>query len=48
MIVFGEDEKYNNCIRLNTGHALSKKICQAIDTLADWTRMELQHYVKSA
>ncbi|WOE30797.1 MULTISPECIES: PLP-dependent aminotransferase family protein [unclassified Acinetobacter] len=47
-IVFGEDEKYNNCIRLNTGHALSKKICQAIDTLADWTRMELQHYVKSA
>lgn len=47
-IVFGEDDKYNNCIRLNAGHELSKDICQAIDLLADWTRLELTNYSKSA
>lgn len=47
-IVFGEDEKYANCIRLNAGHELSTEICQAIDCLADWTRSEIQNYSKSA
>lgn len=41
-IVFGEDAKYNNCIRLNTGHTLTAEICQAIDILAHWTRAELK------
>ena len=39
--VFGEDQRYNNCIRLNAGHELSQQIQEAIHLLADWTRSEL-------
>ena len=39
--VFGEDQRYQNYIRLNAGHGLSAEICQAIDLLADWTRQKL-------
>lgn len=40
--VFGEDQRYNNCIRLNAGHALSAQIIDAVHILADWTRMQLK------
>lgn len=40
-IVFGEDQRYANCIRLNAGHELSQDIQQAIQVLADWVRQEL-------
>lgn len=39
--VFGEDQRYNNCIRLNAGHALSEDIAKAIELLAEWTRKQL-------
>lgn len=41
--VFGEGKRYRNCIRINTGHELSKEIRQAIICLADWTKAQLQH-----
>ncbi|WP_353170545.1 PLP-dependent aminotransferase family protein [Acinetobacter rudis] len=41
--VFGEDNRYNNCIRLNAGHELTDEIRQAIMCLADWTRAQLKH-----
>ncbi|MEK7738809.1 MAG: PLP-dependent aminotransferase family protein, partial [Pseudomonadota bacterium] len=40
-IIFGEDHRYNNCIRLNAGHELSQEIQDAIMLLADWVRGEL-------
>lgn len=39
--VFGEDLRYNNCIRLNAGHELSKEIQEAIHLLAEWTRAQV-------
>jgi DNA-binding transcriptional MocR family regulator len=39
-IVFGEEQRYKNCIRLNAGHELSEEIRQAILCLADWTRQQ--------
>lgn len=39
--VFGEDQRYNNCIRLNAGHALSTEIADAITLLAEWTRQQM-------
>ena len=41
-ILFGEDNRYNNCIRLNAGHELSKDIRQAIQCLATWTKAQLK------
>lgn len=41
-LVFGEDERYNNCIRLNAGHELSAEIADAIKLLADWTKTQLK------
>ncbi|MDM1249248.1 PLP-dependent aminotransferase family protein [Acinetobacter sp. R933-2] len=40
-LIFGEDNRYNNCIRLNAGHQLSDEIRGAIVLLADWVRGEL-------
>lgn len=40
--VFGEDNRYRNCIRLNAGHELTEEIRQAIICLADWARTQLQ------
>lgn len=40
--VFGEDQRYNNCIRLNAGHELSDQIGDAIHLLAEWTRQQLK------
>ena len=40
-LIFGEDNRYNNCIRLNAGHELSQEIQDAIMLLADWVRGEL-------
>ncbi len=40
-IVFGEDSRYSNCIRLNAGHELSDEIKQAIDVLAHWVKRKL-------
>lgn len=40
-IVFGEEQRYKNCIRLNAGHELSLEIRQAIVCLADWVRQQL-------
>lgn len=40
--VFGEDQRYNNYIRLNAGHPLSAQIRAAIYLLADWTRQQLK------
>ncbi len=40
-LIFGEDNRYNNCIRLNAGHQLSDEIRAAIVLLADWVRGEL-------
>lgn len=42
--VFGEDNRYHNCIRLNAGHELTDEIRQAIMCLADWTRAQLKQY----
>ena len=42
-ILFGEDRRYNNCIRLNAGHELSFEVQQAIQLLADWVRAELDN-----
>lgn len=42
-ILFGEDSRYNNCIRLNAGHELSEEVQQAIQLLADWVRSELSN-----
>lgn len=41
-LLFGEDRRYNNCIRLNAGHELSAEIQAAILLLADWVRAALQ------
>ena len=35
-VVFGEEGRYKNCIRLNAGHELSADIQQAILLLRDW------------
>ncbi|AOA56941.1 aminotransferase-like domain-containing protein [Acinetobacter larvae] len=40
-IVFGEEQRYKNCIRLNAGHELNGAIAQAIDCLAAWTQQQL-------
>ena len=40
-LIFGEDNRYNNCIRLNAGHELSDEIKDALVLLADWVRAEL-------
>lgn len=40
-LVFGEDARYNNCVRFNAGHELSEEICQAIQCLADWVKQKL-------
>ncbi len=40
-LIFGEDNRYNNCIRLNAGHELSQEIQDAIVLLADWVRAQL-------
>lgn len=40
--VFSATPRYNNCIRLNAGHALSTPIRQAIEFLAQWTREQRQ------
>lgn len=40
-LIFGEDKRYNNCIRLNAGHKLSKEIQTAIELIADWVRNQL-------
>lgn len=39
-VVFGEAERYKNCIRLNAGHALSADIQQAILLLRDWVKAQ--------
>ena len=39
-LLFGEEGRYNNCIRLNAGHELSEEIQQAIQLLADWVRVQ--------
>ena len=41
-LLFGEDRRYNNCIRLNAGHELSAEIQAAVLLLADWVRAALQ------
>ena len=41
--VFGEDQRYNNCLRLNAGHELSKPIQDAIVLLAQWTKRHLNN-----
>ena len=40
-VLFGEDRRYNNCIRLNAGHELSEDVQQAILQLAMWVRETL-------
>ena len=40
-LIFGEDQRYNNCIRLNAGHELSDEIKDALVLLADWVREAL-------
>ncbi|NHC03147.1 PLP-dependent aminotransferase family protein [Acinetobacter sp. 187] len=40
-LVFGEDQRYNNCIRLNAGHQLSDEIERAIQLLADWAKKQI-------
>lgn len=40
-VLFGEDRRYNNCIRLNAGHELSEDVQQAILQLAMWVRKTL-------
>ena len=40
-LVFGEDLRYNNCIRLNAGHELSEDIKQAIQVLANWVKTQI-------
>ena len=39
-ILFGEEGRYNNCVRLNAGHELSDEVCQAIQCLADWVKQQ--------
>ena len=40
--VFGEDERYRHFIRLNAGHELTADVRQAIMSLADWSRQQMQ------
>ena len=35
-LVFGRENRYDNCIRLNAGYALTADIQQALQLLADW------------
>ncbi|WP_089604208.1 aminotransferase-like domain-containing protein [Acinetobacter piscicola] len=44
-LIFGEDKRYNNCIRLNAGHELSEDIREAILLLADWVKDQLHFAV---
>lgn len=37
-LVFGRENRYHNCIRLNAGYVLSKEIQQALQLLANWVR----------
>lgn len=46
-LVFGEDARYNNCVRFNAGHELSEEICQAIQCLADWVKQKLRGSLKN-
>ncbi len=46
-LLFGEDARYNNCVRLNAGHELSDEICQAIQCLADWVRQQFRSATKN-
>ena len=45
-LLFGEDRRYNNCIRLNAGHELSAEIQQAILQLAHWVKHGLSTAVQ--
>ncbi|MQW92659.1 aminotransferase class I/II-fold pyridoxal phosphate-dependent enzyme [Acinetobacter wanghuae] len=40
-MLFGEEARYNNCVRFNAGHELSEDICQAIQCLADWVKQQI-------
>lgn len=40
-IVFGEDARYSNCVRLNAGHKLSAEIKQAIQILVKWVKQQI-------
>lgn len=42
--VFGEDSRYNNCIRLNAGHELSTEIQDAIRLLGEWVGGQLSEH----
>ena len=39
--VFGEGQRYKNCIRLNAGHEISTDIRAAVTLLADWVKAQL-------
>lgn len=40
-LVFGRENRYNNCIRLNAGYALSEEIQDALQLLANWVRQQV-------
>lgn len=40
-VLFGEDNRYNNYIRLNAGHELSEDIREAIQCLATWAKAQI-------
>ncbi|RKG31935.1 aminotransferase-like domain-containing protein [Acinetobacter tianfuensis] len=39
-LLFGGEQRYNSCIRLNAGHEMSDDIRQAIRLLANWVRRQ--------
>ena len=39
-LVFGRENRYNNCIRLNAGYELSAEIKAALQLLANWVRKQ--------
>jgi len=43
--VFGEGQRYKNCIRLNAGHELSVDIREAVSLLADWVKAQINRSV---
>ncbi|GGM04376.1 hypothetical protein GCM10010099_20650 [Streptomyces cinereus] len=39
-LAFGQEQRYRNCIRINTGHALTDKVNKALATLAELVRQQ--------
>ncbi|MFT4021763.1 MAG: PLP-dependent aminotransferase family protein, partial [Acinetobacter sp.] len=46
-VIFGEDNKYQDYVRLNAGHPLTPEIQMALQNLANWVKQQIQRQALS-